>query len=407
MFRPWLRTILAGGLSAFAHTALPAAVPSIFAAENTQGDHSVVVGPAWYFFHDGTFDAFDAGAKAGLGLQRIAHTGYGGKMRDEFLAAQPDGLFFGVTHGIVNQNPDLLQFNAREHSLDPIKHRYMSFLARVVPADDAFAGNDHPTAYEVFDERGGFQGPVVVELTGADVWDAGSRLNDETDIAGFDRLGGSDLGIATDEVVHEHPGFNGSARNPNGQPRRILGGELLYFPGVDGPRHRVDAVEGDFTRPNFRLNRFRLTSRLSSYFSGAWYDPARSGEGFLINIFDAVAPKLSLTWFTYTSDGSGRQKWLFGSGPIDSLSAEVELFETEGGIMGSTENPQRVRSTRWGTATVGFSYCDAGGVLLRPDDSTQGSGTIFIRRLTVPAAGTERDCGAYTLGAGPAADPPF
>lgn len=72
------------------------------------------MGPVWYFFHDDTFDAFDAGKSASPGLRRIAHTGYGGLMRDEFLSAKPDGIFLGLLHGILHQNPEL--FDAREQS---------------------------------------------------------------------------------------------------------------------------------------------------------------------------------------------------------------------------------------------------------------------------------------------------
>lgn len=407
MGRYWWKAVLAGGLLALAPTASIATVPSVFAAENSQGNRSVVLAPVWYFFHDGTFDAFDVGAKATPGVKEIADAGFGGSLRDEFRTAQPNGLFLGIVHGVANQNPYLLQFDAREQDLDPVKHRYMSYLSRVSPSDDAFVGNDSPTAYEVFDEHGTFLGPIVVELAGAEVLDAGTRLNDELDLAGIDVPGYSPDGITTDDVIREHPGFNGSLRNPSGQPQRILGAEARYVPGVDRPLHFVDAIEGDFTRPNFRLNRFRLTSHLSSYFSGAWYDPARSGEGFLVSIFDAAAPKASLTWFTYAPDDSGRQMWLYGAGPIDINSAEIELFETEGGRMGSTDNPANVRSKRWGKATLGFSFCDAGAVIVEPDDPALARGAIYIQRLTAPAAGTERDCGAYTFGAPDAADPPF
>ncbi|MCI1710248.1 MAG: spondin domain-containing protein [Chiayiivirga sp.] len=406
-----LLAVLAGGSGALTPLTSIAAepVPTIFEAENTQGvqgDHSVIVFAATYFLHDGSFDAFDVGAKASQGVAALAQ-GLGViRFRDEFLASHPTGFVSYVERGLCFQNPDLLQFDAREQNLDPVKHRYLSYLARVFPADDAFVGNDNPMAHEVFDENGVFQGPIVIELTGADVLDAGTRLNDETDIGGFDQLGGTDIGIATDDVILEHPGFNGSMRNPNGSPQRVLGGTARYHSGTDcATRHRVDPILGDFTRPGFRLNRFRLSSRLSSYFSGAWYDPARSGEGFQIEIFDAAAPKLSLTWFTYEPDGSGRQKWLTGVGTIDYLSAEVELYETEGGIMGSIENPQRVQRKRWGTATAGFANCWSGAVIHNPDDPAAARGAIYVQRLTAVPAGLERDCGAYTLQADAAPEP--
>ena len=409
MSRRWLSLVLAGGLCASAHAA-PTAVPSVFAAENIQGvegDRSVILFNVVYFFHDGSFDAFDVGSPASAGVAAIAHGFNGATLAAEFRAAQPAGFISSVSHGLAFQNPELLQFHARAQALDPLKHRYMSYIAQVFPSDDAFVGNDNPQAHEVFDEYGVFQGPLVIELAGSDILDAGTRLNDETNISGFDAFPRTDLGVPTDDVIRQHSGFNGSIGNSSATPQRILGGEARYTLAIDGTLHRVDPILGDFTRPNFRLNRFRLTSRLSSYFSGAWYNPALSGEGFLINIFDAAAPKASLTWFTYAPDASGRQMWLFGSGPIDFNSAEIELFVTEGGRMGSTDNPANVRRTRWGTATLGFEYCGHGAVNVRPDDPALTRGTILIERLTAPAAGTERDCGLYTFGAGGAEGPPF
>ena len=402
----WLLTLLAGGLCAFAHTAPAADVSTNFEAENSsiiESKQSVLVATVVYFFHDGTFDAFDVGAKASPGLAALAQGRGGRVLRDEFLAAHPDGLVSGVSHGTCNYALILEQYHAREETLDPVKHRYMSYLAYVAPSDDAFIGNDDPQAHEVFDKRGAFLGPLVVEITGTSVLDAGTMLNDETDIPAFDLLGGTDLGVRSDEVIREHPGFNGSARNPGGAPQHILGGTIRYSPCP----YRVDPVLGDFTRPGFSLGRLRLTSGLSSYFSGAWYNPQLSGEGFIIDIFDAAAPKLSLSWYTYAPDDSGRQKWFYGVGLIDDIDATMELFETEGGRMGSLENPQRVIRKRWGTARVGFGNCWEGAVIVTPDDPALPRGTIPIRRVTAVPAGLERDCGAYTLDASDAAPPPF
>ena len=407
---------VAWGLSLVTALAMPAqppvaaSVPTIFEAENIQGvegDKSLIVLNVVYFFHDGSYDAFDVGSRASPGIAAIAHGRTGAALAEEFRSVHPGGFITGVAHGLAFQNPELLQFHARDHDLDPVKHRYMSYVAQVFPSDDAFVGNDNPRAHEVFDERGVFQGPIVIDLTGADILDAGTRVNDETDIAGFDAFPTSDVGVASDEVIREHPGFNGSLANPSGAPVRILGGQAQYTLATDGSLHRVDPVLGDFTRPGFRLNRFRLTSRLSAYFSGAWYSPARSGEGFLVHILDAAAPKAAVTWFTYAADGSGRQMWLTGTGPIDEISATVELFVTEGGRLGSTDNPSTVRSTRWGTATLGFETCASGAVIVQPDDPGLPRGAIPIQRLTAPAAGTERHCGAYTLGAPGAAYPGF
>lgn len=389
-------------------------VPTIFAAENTQGvegDRSVVLPGVFYFFHDGTFDLYDLGAKASPTIAVLANGLAGYYVADTlvpaFRAAQPEGHVSLISHGLCYATVEAFeyQFHGREQLLDPQKHRYLSYLVKVFPSDDAFVANDNPKAHEVFDREGKFLGPVVIELTGDDVLDAGTRLNDETDIPQFDIVDDVARGVATDDVIRKHPGFNGSSRNPTGAPKRILGGVAQYILGNDCSDLRVDPVLGDFSHSTFdSLNRFRLTSRLSSYFSGVWYNPALSGEGFAISVFDALAPKLSFSWYTYAPDGSGKQKWLFGSGPIDQYSAEVVLFETEGGVMGSDQNPQLVQSRRWGKATVGFVACDAGLVDVQPDDPLQNRGVIPFQRLTAVPAGSQRACGDFSLSA-PSAPP--
>ena len=414
----------AAALALFTLFGMPAAVlaevertvPSIFAATNIQGndgDDSLVVFNVVYFFHDGTFDAFDVGARASDGVAAIAHGATFARTLEtfvpEFRASQPDGFISAIDHGLNFSAPEFQLYHAKEQRLDPRKHRYLSYLAKVFPSDDAFIGNDNPRAHEVFDENGVFQGPVVIELYGSDILDAGTRLNDEIDIPAFDAFPypNDQLGVPTDDVIRPHPGFNGSLGKPDGEPR-ILGGTAQYVLGTDGQLHQVDPVLGDFTRPDFgRLNRFRLTSRLSGHFSGAWYNHELEGEGFLINIFDAAAPKLSLVWFTYEPDASGRQKWLVGSGPIDWRDAEVELFETDGGTMASPQNPEQVNTRRWGTAKVGFGFCDFGAVVVEPDDPSLPRATIPIKRLTSPPPGTERDCGGYSLDASNATPHPF
>src|SRR5690606_36066678 len=158
-------------------------------------------------------------------------------------------------HGDVDPEPD------------PARHRYLSFLNRIHPSDDAFVGNDDPMRYEIFDANGQFTGPLVIDVYGADVLDAGTRRNDETGLMYLDLPvpqspeDPSQLpGEATLEPVGRHPGFNGSWRNPDGEPMRILDDDFQQ-PQASGqpPIHfHYDLQYADFSRPGTRLFRIRV-----------------------------------------------------------------------------------------------------------------------------------------------------
>ena len=66
----------------------------------------------------------------------------------------------------------------------------------VIPSNDAVIGNDNPTAFSMFDGAGVFQGPLVIEVTGQNIYDAGTEANDGQGAAFF-----ATGGMATDEAL--------------------------------------------------------------------------------------------------------------------------------------------------------------------------------------------------------------
>jgi hypothetical protein len=142
---------------------------------NSQPMGGFTFSPPWLAFHDGSFDGFDAGSAASLGIEGIAELGAVADITTEFgmsgISAQLDspGAPLPFTPGSTNS----LQF-----ALDPSTNRYFSFGAMLVPSNDFFLGNDNPTAYEVFDSSGNFVGPLTIEVYSDDAWDAGTEVND-------------------------------------------------------------------------------------------------------------------------------------------------------------------------------------------------------------------------------------
>jgi len=111
--------------------------------------------------------------------------------------------------------------------------------------------------------------------------------------------------------------------------------------------------------------------------SGSWFNPARDGEGFLLEVLDEN--RLAAYWFTY--DFFGNQQWLIGVGEIDGDSAVVPVQVTQSGIFGPLFDPNTVQQTPWGTLEFSFTACDI-GIVNYQSTLEFGSGTIALTRLT-------------------------
>ena len=189
--------------ASFAVTHEAAAADVRVTIRNLSPSGSVALSPFTLAAHDGTFDAFDAGSMAGMGIENVAELGDGTALVSEITSAQPaavtataiatdggfgSGIFLPGSSGSVVL------------SLDPSIHRYLTYGAMVVPSNDAFLGNDSPTSVELFDDGGDFVAPDFT-LTGNRIWDAGTELNQ---LLGAAYIVGQDATIGADEngVLH-------------------------------------------------------------------------------------------------------------------------------------------------------------------------------------------------------------
>lgn len=123
--------------------------------------------------------------------------------------------------------------------------------------------------------------------------------------------------------------------------------------------------------------------------SGVWWDPERSGEGFLI---EKLSPDTAaLTWFTYPSAtdpevGAG-QRWLGGVGHITENGLIVdEVFAWRGGGFGSGFDPAQVEAETWGRIELAIGEC--GDAALRyAGPEADGSGEQRLRLLSFVGSG--------------------
>jgi hypothetical protein len=136
--------------------------------------------------------------------------------------------------------------------------------------------------------------------------------------------------------------------------------------------------------------RGQITIPVNGSFSGSWFNPDRSGEGFLLEATNKDDPTLVATWFTYNN---GEQVWLVGSGPIKlNESMITNTITTEGTEFGDEFDPAEVQRIPWGTLKFIFTSCTTAIVEYDSIIEDFGSGTLRIQRLTPPLIGQEGAC---------------
>jgi hypothetical protein len=375
------------GLAACLFSAMSVdAAPVRVTVESLSPGRGVYLTPFWVAFHDGTFDAFSDGDPVSAAFQRLAEDG----------DTEPLSLLFNDVNGETGPNgqdatltepsgfPDLPVFDpgtstTQVFEVDPDSERFFSFASMVIPSNDAFIGNDDPEAYPVFNEDGSVRSFDII-VSGGQVRDAGSEQNTETDAAFLDQTM-PDTGTDEGGVAHAHPGYNGSVGNPDGTPVNILG-------GTNGAGISFDPVAADFTREGALVARIHIGPAViggatDGSFSGSWYDPARSGEGLMIEIFPRDGNVEGVvTFYTYAPDGSG-QAWIQGEGLLagDTLTIN-DAYITSGTAFGDPFDPAAVVREPWGSMTVHFTSCNSAEFSYASTMTEYGRGAHELIRLT-------------------------
>jgi hypothetical protein len=130
---------------------------------------------------------------------------------------------------------------------------------------------------------------------------------------------------------------------------------------------------------SFNPDQFGLT--------GAWYNPATSGQGVLLEVYpDLVSPgvgQLFGGFFTYSAEGLGERVWYSLQGDVQSTSAsaQIGLYAPVGA--GNFNAGPVIASTKIGTATVSFGDCSHLTIAYSFSDGSGRSGVIPMTRLTV------------------------
>jgi hypothetical protein len=123
----------------------------------------------------------------------------------------------------------------------------------------------------------------------------------------------------------------------------------------------------------------------------AWYDPATSGQGFLITVFPNLG-QLFVAWFTYDTErppedvtamlGEPGHRWLTAQGPYEGNTANLTINLTEGGVFDAAEPPAITDLDGYGSMTVEFTDCSS-GLVQYEISSLSISGEIPIERIAL------------------------
>lgn len=347
--------------------------------QNLSPEGGLYFTPLWVGFHDGSFDLYDRGSPASAGVERFAEDGDFGALRDEFSSSggldavilNPEGF-----EGAPIFDPGLTSYEVFD--VDP-SNQYFSYGAMILPSNDAFIANGNPMAHQIFDANGNFTGPVSFVVYGSEVLDAGTEANTELDAA-FLNQNAPDTGETTSGTVELHPGFNGSAGNPDATPVNILGATVP-------PGTTIDPIKGDFTQGIFPIMRVtiqanttpvRVSVKNSASEGGTFFTPV--WVGFHDGEFDIYdrGSAASVGLERFAEDGS-----------FDALRADFAAFNGQDSVILNPEgfagapvfDPGLVSSEVFHLNPSTDQYFSYGAMLLPSNDAFFANGDPKAHQL--------------------------
>jgi hypothetical protein len=170
--------------------------------DNALGGENFFFTPVWVAAHNGGFDTYNSGELASNfpGITEIAENGNTGPLSAAF-AGSAAGVAGGVdtTLAGIAFDGDAPVYSPGESAVftldigDSSVNRFFSYASMIVPSNDLFFANGNPTAIELFDALGNFNGPRVIEIYGRDINDNGTEVNDAAHDAAFSANDGQAL----------------------------------------------------------------------------------------------------------------------------------------------------------------------------------------------------------------------
>ena len=141
--------------------------------------------------------------------------------------------------------------------------------------------------------------------------------------------------------------------------------------------------------------------------TGSWYNPAQSGQGWVIEVIGAFTGQKTFLSYFYGYDNNGGQLWLITSDSvIDGNKATADVYRASGtGFGGDFDPGSFVFGEKVGSVTFEFDDCDSGMVTFTSaDTATLADFSNEITRITNIAS---LDCALLVAGQVDRAGRPF
>jgi hypothetical protein len=201
--------------------------------------------------------------------------------------------------------------------------------------------------------------------------------------------------IEIDEMVRPVGAVFGPDFDPGAVVREPWGSLEITFDGCDVA---VAAWDGPPAFGSGSMDLVRLSSiddvpcdpndpadldRVVSGRSGAWYDSAHDGEGWMLEMLPDG--RMVVYWFTY--DDQGRQAWLIGEARVEGRTLWIEeMLITGGARFGADFDSADVALTEWGEFGFLFEDCALAQLRYASTNPRFGEGTLQPVHLAQLAA---------------------
>lgn len=198
--------------------------------------------------------------------------------------------------------------------------------------------------------------------------------------------------IVIDELMEPQGGVFGADFDPDTVERIVVGRATLEFSACNTGRidFQLDGAGSSSSQQLMRLTTIRdlpcgkatelgaSMTRGPANQTGSWFDPARSGEGFIVEVL--ADNQVLVDWFTYDPDGN--QAWLTGVGyAADDYIHVADMLITRNGRFGPEHDPAAVERDNWGALELRLD-CNGGSATYDANDSAWGRGQQSLVRLT-------------------------
>jgi len=114
---------------------------------------------------------------------------------------------------------------------------------------------------------------------------------------------------------------------------------------------------------------------LNAALSGGWFEPATSGQGFVLEVLPEV-PAIIAGWFTFARENESGNRWFTLEGDYVDNVGTLTIYQSTGGTF---DDPANVDTVAVGSALLTFFDCTSAELEYQFEDGL--SGTIPLQRL--------------------------